>query len=125
MADVDYNATKKDTLSLKYLYQHDPTIAPYTYSSVPGFPEHLDSGAQVFSITNSYLVKPNLSTTETMGFIREKNWADNEQAFGPGSIPGGSAGTGAINMFGSNYFPGISIYNVLGQYQPSGVSNAI
>ena len=25
-------------------------------------------------------------------------------------------------MFGSNYFPGISIYNILGQYQPSGVS---
>jgi Carboxypeptidase regulatory-like domain len=123
VADLDYNATKKDTLSLKYFYQHDPTIAPYTYSSVPGFPEHLDSGAQVASITNSYLVKPNLSTTETFGFIREKNWADNEQAFGPGSIPGGAAGTGSINMFGSTYFPGISIYNVLGQYQPSGVSN--
>ena len=123
VADIDYNATKKDTLSLKYFYQHDPTISPYSYSSVPGFPEHLDSGAQVVSITNSYLVKPNLSTTETLGFIREKNWADNEQAFGPGSIPGGTAGTGAINMFGSNYFPGISIYNILGQYQPSGVTN--
>ncbi|MGA9586647.1 MAG: TonB-dependent receptor, partial [Terracidiphilus sp.] len=123
VADVDYNATKKDTLSLKYYYQHDPTMAPYTYSSVPGFPEHLDSGAQVASISNSYLVKPNLSTTQTFGFIREKNWADNDQAFGPGSIPGGAAGTGSINMFGSSYFPGISIYNVLGQYQPSGVSN--
>ena len=63
----------KDTLRLKYYYQHDPTIAPYSYSSVPGFPEHLDSGAQVASITNSYLVKPNLSTTQTLGFIREKN----------------------------------------------------
>ena len=123
VADIDYNATKKDTLSLKYFYQHDPTISPYSYSSVPGFPEHLDSGAQVASITNSYLVKPNLSTTETLGFIREKNWADNEQAFRPDSIPGGTAGNGAINMFGSNYFPGISIYNILGQYQPSGVTN--
>ena len=123
VADVDYNATKKDTLSLKYFYQHDPTLSPYSYSSVPGFAEHLDSGAQVASITNSYLVKPNLSTTETFGLLREKNWADNQQAFGPGSIPGGSAGTGAINMFGSNYFPGISIYNILGQYQPSGVSS--
>jgi hypothetical protein len=123
VADIDYNATKKDTLSLKYFYQHDPTISPYSYSSVPGFDEHLDSGAQVASITNSYLVKPNLSTTETLGFIREKNWADNKQAFGPSSIPGGAAGSGAINMFGSNYFPGISIYNILGQYQPSGVTN--
>jgi len=122
VADLDYNATKKDTLSFKYFYQHDPTIAPYSYSSVPGFNEHLDSGAQVASITNTFVIKPNLSTTQTLGILREKNWGDNEQAFGPGSIPGGSAGTGSINMFGSNYFPGISIYNVLGQYQPTGVS---
>jgi hypothetical protein len=123
VADLDYNATKKDTLSLKYFYQHDPTLAPYAYSSVPGFTEHLDSGAQVFSITNTLVVKSNLSTTQTLGFIREKNYGDNEQPFGPNAIPGGAAGTGAINMFGSNYFPGISIYNVLGQYQPAGVSN--
>ena len=44
VADLDYNATSKDTLALKYFYQHDPAIAPYSYSSVPGFSEHLDSG---------------------------------------------------------------------------------
>lgn len=121
VADIDYDATSKDTLSLKYFYQHDPTLAPYTYSSVPGFAEHLDSGAQVASIINTLVLKTNLSTTQTLGFIREKNWADNEQAFGPDSIPGGSAGTGSINMFGSSYFPGISIYNVLGSFQPAGV----
>jgi hypothetical protein len=125
VADLDYNATTRDTLAFKYYYQHDPTLSPYSYSSVPGFTEHLDSGAQVFSITNTYLVKSNLSTTQTIGFLREKNWADNEQPFGPSSIPGGNAGTGSINEFGSNYFPGVSVYNVLGNYQPSGVSQAI
>jgi len=125
VADVDYDATSKDTLSLKYYYQHDPTLSPYSYSSVPGFTEHLDSGAQVFSITNTFLVKSNLSTTQTIGFIREKNWADNEQPFGPDAIPGGNAGTGSINEFGSKYFPGVSVYNVLGDYQPSGESSAI
>ena len=123
VADLDYNATAKDTLSAKYFYQHDPTLAPFGYSSVPGFTEHLDSGAQVVSLTNTFIVKSNLSTTETFGILREKNWGDNEQAFGPGSIPGGSYGTGSINTFGSNYFPGVSIYNVLGENQPSGVSN--
>src|SRR5580698_3486189 len=83
VANIDYNATAKDPLSLKYFYQHDPTIAPYAFSSVPGFTEHLDSGAQVFSIINTYLVKTDPGTTETMGFIREKNWADNEQPWGP------------------------------------------
>lgn len=125
VGDLDYDATSKDTLSLKYYYQHDPTIAPYSYSSVPGFSEHLDSGAQEMSLTNTFLVKSNLSTTETLGFLREKNYADNEQPFGPGSIPGGSAGTGSINMFGSTYFPGVSVYNVLGDYQPAGISTAV
>jgi hypothetical protein len=114
VADLDYNVSTKDTISLKYYYQHDPTLAPYSYSSVPGFTEHLDSGAQVFSITNTYLIKPTLSTTQTLGFIREKNYADNEQPFGPSSIPAGTYGTASINEFGSNYFPGVSIVNVLG-----------
>ena len=125
VADIDYNATSKDTLALKYFYQHDPANAPYSYSSVPGFSEHLDSGAQVASITNSYIVKSNLSTSETFGFIREKIWGTNEQPFGPNAIPGGSVGTASINMFGSKYFPGISVYNVLGNDQPSGTSQAI
>jgi len=125
VANLDYNATSKDTLALKYFYQHDPAIAPYSYSSVPGFSEHLDSGAQVMSITNSYIVKTNLSTSETFGFIREKIWGDNEQPFGPDAIPGGSAGTASINTFGSKYFPGISVYNVLGSNQPVGVPQAI
>ncbi len=123
VADLDYNASSKDTLAFKYFYQHDPTIAPFAYSSVPGFSEHLDSGAQVATITNTLTLKSNLSTTQTIGILREKNWGDNEQPFGPGSIPGGAAGTGSINMFGSNYFPGISIYNVLGNFQPGGISS--
>ena len=51
VANLDYIATAKDTLSLKYYYQHDPTLAPYAYSNVPGFTQHLDTGAQVFSIS--------------------------------------------------------------------------
>ena len=77
----------KDTLALKYYYQHDPTLAPYAYSSVPGFTQHLDAGAQVFSIINTYLVKSNLSTTQTLGFLREKIYGTNEQPFGPTPSP--------------------------------------
>jgi Carboxypeptidase regulatory-like domain/TonB dependent receptor len=125
VADLDYNATSKDTIALKYFYQHDPAIAPYSYSSVPGFSEHLDSGAQVFSVINTLTLKSNLSTTQTLGYIREKIWGTNEQAFGPDSIPGGSAGNAAINVFGSSYFPGVSVYNVLGNNQPLGTNTAI
>ena len=125
VADLDYNATEKDTLALKYFYQHDPAIAPFSYSSVPGFSEHMDAGAQVASITNTLNLKTNLSTTQIFGFIREKIWGDNRQPFGPDAIPGGAAGTASINTFGSKYFPGVSIYGVLGGAQPLGTSTAI
>ncbi len=128
VANIDYNVNTKDNLALKYYYQHDPTLSPFAYSSVPGFTEHLDSGSQVASIINTYLIKSNLSTTQTFGFLREKIWGDNEQPFGPSSIPGGAAGNGSINMFGSNYFPGVSVYNVFGynpngNYTPTGILN--
>jgi hypothetical protein len=112
VANLDWNATGKDTVAFKYFYQHDPTMAPYAYSSVPGFTEHLDSGSQVAAINNTYLVKPNLSTTENIGILREKTWADNEQAFGPSNVP--TCANPCFNTFGSNYFPGVSIYSVLG-----------
>ncbi len=115
VADLDYNATTKDTIALKYYYQHDPALAPYAYSSVPGFTQHLDAGAHVFSINNTYLIKSNLSTTETVGYIREKIFGTNEQPFAPQSIPTVGGGSTSINTFGSPYFPGISIVNVLGE----------
>jgi len=114
VADLDYNASTKDTVAFKYFYQHDPTLSPYSYSSVPGFTEHLDSGAQIFSVTNTFIVKSNLSTTQTLGFLREKDWADNVQPWGPNNMPSTAYGTPSINTFGSGYFPGVSIVNVLG-----------
>ena len=112
VANLDWNASPKDTLALKYYYQHDPTISPYSFSNVPGFDEHLDAGGQVAAINNTYLIKSNLSTTENVGILREKTWLDNQQPFGPANVPGCS--NPCINTFGSNYFPGVSIYNVLG-----------
>jgi len=125
IANLDYTVSTKDALALKYYYQHDPTLSPFAYSSVPGFTEHLDAGSQVGSIINSYLIKSNLSTTQTIGFMREKIWGDNEQPFGPDSIPGGAGGNGSINVFGSKYFPGVSVYNVLGGSQPEGTNTAV
>ena len=38
----------------------------------PASPSISTPAAQVAAINNTYLVKPNLSTTETIGFLREK-----------------------------------------------------
>jgi Carboxypeptidase regulatory-like domain/TonB dependent receptor len=125
VANLDYNATSKDTLALKYYYQHDPTAAPYAYSNVPGFTQKLDAGAQVFSVNNTYLIGSNLSTQQTLGFLREKLYNTNDQPFGPANIPGGSYPSASIDTFGSNYFPGLSIIHVLGDSKIPGISDTL
>jgi hypothetical protein len=116
VGDIDWNATQKDTVAFKYYYQHDPTVAPFAYSSVPGFSQHLDTGAQVGSITNTYLLKSNLSTQETFGFLREKIYSTNSQLYSAQSV--------GINEFGSSYFPGIVIVDPLGSNKPEGAQNS-
>ncbi|WP_446744027.1 carboxypeptidase regulatory-like domain-containing protein [Silvibacterium acidisoli] len=111
IANIDWNASSKDTLALKYYYQHDPLDAPYAYSSVAGFNQKLDTGSQVFSINNTQIIKPNLSVTEVFGFIREKAYGVNDQPFTPQEA--------GINTFGSTYFPGISIIDDFGNSSPN------
>ena len=111
VSDLDYLATSKDTLALKYYYQHDPTTAPFGFSSVQGFNQHLDAGSQVASITNTQSIRPNFSVAEVFGFIREKVYSTIGQPFTPQSL--------GINAFGSNVFPGITIVDDLGNFSPS------
>jgi Carboxypeptidase regulatory-like domain/TonB dependent receptor len=119
VANLDWIATSKDTMQLKYYYQHNPSIAPYANSSVPGFSDHVDTGSHVASITNIQNIKPNFSVTETFGLLREKFYVTNDQLFTPQQL--------GINEFGSNYFPGISIVDTYGNgspNNPNGVFNA-
>jgi hypothetical protein len=116
VADVDYQPTSKDTLSLKYYYQHDPTTAPFGFSSVEGFSQHLDAGSQVASITNSQSLRPNLSVSEVFGFIREKIYSTIAQPFTPQAM--------TINTFGSSVFPGITIVDDLGNFSPNNTGGA-
>jgi hypothetical protein len=105
VANLDYNATPKDTMAAKYYWQHDPTTAPFGYSNVSGFPVHVDAGSHVASIQNTYLVKANLSTTQTFGFDRMKAYATQAQPFSPSSI-------GITGLYGSDFFPGLSIIDI-------------
>jgi Carboxypeptidase regulatory-like domain len=109
-SNLDYQASVKDTLSLKYYYQHDPTTAPFGFSSVEGFAQKLDAGSQVFSITNTQSIRSNLSIAEVFGFIREKIYSTIGQPFTPAEA--------GINAFGSSVFPGITIVDDLGNFSP-------
>jgi hypothetical protein len=126
VANLDWNASPKDIVAFKYYYQHDPTIAPYAYSSAPGFTQHLDAGSQVASITNTQTISPKLSVVEVFGFIREKIFSTIRQPFTPQqfsayvqSLPavqaaGLATAQTSLNTFGSNYFPGFTILDNFG-----------
>jgi len=128
VANLDWNPNSTHSFAAKYYYQHDPTTAPFAYSSVAGFPQHLDAGSQVVSLSHTQIVRPNLSVTETFGFIREKAYSTVGQPFTPaefGSACEALTGFGSsdctINTFGSSVFPGITITwpgTVLPSYQP-------
>ncbi len=125
ISNLDYVVNSKDTLALKYYYQHDPSLAPFAYSESPGFPQHLDAGSQVISITNTQTLKPNLSVVENFGFIREKVYSTIAQPFTPQQfssyvqkLTGLPASEASMNTFGSNFFPGISIVDNFGNEAP-------
>jgi len=129
VADLDFIVNSKDTLALKYYYQHDPTIAPYAYSGSPGFTQNLDAGSQVASITNTQTLSPNFNVSEVFGFIREKVYSTMDQPFTPAQfatyvekLTGASPADSTINTFGSTFFPGITVVDDFGN--PSEASNS-
>ncbi len=117
VADLDWNPNSSHSFSAKYYYQHDPTIAPYAFSSIQGFSQHLDAGSQVISLSHTQIVKTNLSVTETFGFIREKAYSTVEQPFTMSQFtsacmalsPTSTTADCTINNFNSSIFPGMTI----------------
>ncbi len=126
VADLDWNPNSAHSFAAKYYYQHDPTIAPYAYSMVAGFSQHLDAGSQVISLSHTQIVKSNLSITEIFGFIREKAYSTIDQPFSTQQFASFAEGlpevasaltSGAVtsddllihNLGGSTFFPGITV----------------
>ena len=60
-----------------------PRSSPYAYSNVPGFTGHMDTGSQVGSINNVQTIGSTLSISETVGVLREKAYATNDQPLTP------------------------------------------
>ena len=129
VSNLDWIVNSKNTLALKYYYQHDPSVAPYAYSGSPGFTQHLDAGSQVASITNTQMITSNFSIAEVFGFIREKVYSTISQPFTPQqfsayvqSLTGLSTSDSTINTFGSTFFPGLSIVDNFGNSAPYNVN---
>jgi hypothetical protein len=102
-ANIDYLINNKDHLAAKYYFQNDPSTSPFAVSQVPGFPQTLHAGSQVFSLDNTTSLTPNTTWEQRIGFIRQLANASTAQQLSPGTL--------GINLLGSKLFPGFSIGN--------------
>ncbi len=102
VANLDYNISDKDRLSVKYFVQNDPTTNPFTaQSNALGFPQTLTAGSQVGAIQNTVILTPTLTWDQRVSFTRLFAYSGTQQAF--------SATDYGINLFGETAFPGIKI----------------
>jgi hypothetical protein len=99
--NTDYNWSDRERLSLKYFYQDSPNFNPYGSGSVNGFPKELQAGAQVASLDNTSVLKPNLTWENKVGFIRQRASAETQQPF--------TAADAGINLWGLTTFPAVSM----------------
>jgi hypothetical protein len=100
---LDYDPTHSDRLSLKYFYQHTPTMNPFAVSNTSGFPSDMDTGAQVASINNAISLGPKTSWSQRLGLSRQKVYSNINQGVNPSSV--------GITIPGFSKFPGISVGN--------------
>jgi hypothetical protein len=76
IASIDYVVSSKDRLAARYYIQSNPTNNPFgSVGSLLGFPQQLSAGSQVFSLSNSVVLSPNLTWEQHAGFTRLRAYA--------------------------------------------------
>ncbi len=106
-ANIDYVASDKDRLAVKYYVQDDPTTTPFGYGgNALGFPSQLAAGSQVGSVDNTVILTPSLTWQQRVGFTRLRAYATTSQGF--------SASDFGINLLNAKNFPSIEIQNADG-----------
>ena len=99
---LDYNWSSRDRLSVKYLYQNAPNFNPYgSGAAINGFGKTLDAGAQLASIDNTTVLRPNLTWENKIGFVRQRAYASTQQPATPSDA--------GINLWGISLLPQISL----------------
>ena len=102
IASVDYVLSSNDRLAARYYLQSNPTNNPFgAVGSLLGFAQQLSAGSQVFSLSNSAALSPNLTWEQHVGFTRLRAYANTTKGFTASSM--------GISFPGSASFPDLSI----------------
>ncbi len=102
IAGIDYVVSSKDRLAARYYIQSNPTNNPFgAVGSLLGFAQQLSAGSQVFSLSNSVVLSPNLTWEQHVGFTRLRAYANTTKDFTAGSV--------GISLPGAATFPDLSI----------------
>jgi hypothetical protein len=102
IAGIDYVISSKDRLAGRYYIQSNPTNNPFgSVGSLLGFPQRLAAGSQVFSLSNSVVLSPNLTWEQHVGFTRLRAYASTTNGFSPASM--------GITLPGAATFPQFEI----------------
>jgi hypothetical protein len=102
--NLDYVVNSKDTIAWKYYFQHDPTQNPFGSTQLEGFPQQLNASSQTYSLENTHIFSPRLTWEQKVGLIRQVATSFTGQPLSPQDV--------GINLFGSPFFPGITINSV-------------
>ncbi len=99
---IDYVINAKDRLAARYYIQSNPTNNPFgAVGSLLGFAQQLSAGSQVFSLSNSVVLSPNLTWEQHVGFTRLRAYANTTKDFTASSV--------GISLPGAATFPDLSI----------------
>jgi len=102
IASIDYVVSSKDRLAARYYVQSNPTNNPFgAVGSLLGFAQQLSAGSQVFSLSNSVVLSPNLTWEQHVGFTRLRAYANTTNGFTASSV--------GISLPGAATFPDFSI----------------
>ena len=107
IGSFDYNVNDMDRLTVKMYYQNDPTTNPFgAVGALMGFPQQLQAGSAVASISNTTILGPNLTWQQHAGFTRLHAYSQTQQQFTPTDF--------GMNLLGATSFPQFEISDVLG-----------
>ncbi|MCU1259482.1 MAG: Oar protein [Bryobacterales bacterium] len=104
IGNLDYNLSDKDRLAVRYMFQDDPSTSPFAQSSLLGFPQTLNSGGNLATISNTVVLRPNLTWDQKIAFTRQRSYSNTSQPLTPSDA--------GINLFGITQFPSIFVSNV-------------